>query len=182
MKKLKFLLFIPLLCAMQCEPEGPCGDNPTSNYVLHNNLISIETNGTTYHVGDTIWINAVVNKNQSDANSSQNINLFNFDNKLNFNVNLLKTSSYNQNFPISLNENHVVSDKGEVMANSFIMVKEGDNFVNRTGIKLLETGTFKINCAEISSYRDYYDCTTRTYIGTTISNADSENYYNFIVE
>lgn len=182
MKKLKFLLFIPFLCAMQCEPEGPCGGDPHINYVINNTIISVENNATVFHIGDTIWINSVVNKNQSDANSSQNVDLFDFDDKLSFNVNLLKTSSYNQDFPISLNESHIVSDKGVVFANTFIMVKEGDNFVNRTGIKLLETGHFKINCYEIYSYRDTYDCTTRTDIGTSIMNADNENYYNFIVE
>lgn len=182
MKKLKFLLFIPFLCAMQCDGEDPCGNPPPSNYVVNNTIISVENNATTFHVGDTIWINSVLNRNQSDVNTSHNLDLFDFDAKLSFNVNLLKTSSYNQDFSIVLNANHVVSDKGEVIANSFIMVQEGDNFVNRTGIKLLETGTFKINCFQIYSYRDNYDCTTRTDIGTTIMNADNENYYNFIVE
>lgn len=181
MKKLKFLFFIPLLCAMQCEPNDPCVNTPPNNYVINNSIISIENNAVTYQVGDTIWINSVVNKNQIDVNS-KNVDLYTYDDKLNFEINLYKTSSYNQDLPIYLNQDHIVVDKGEAFYSSLILVKENDNYVNRTGIKLLETGNFKIRNSYINSYRQNYDCTIRTEIESKIINADNDNNYNFTVE
>ena len=108
--------------------------------------------------------------------------MFNFDDNLSFEITLLKTSNYSQDFSIALNENHVVVNKGQVVSNSFILVKEGDNFVNKTGIKLLETGNFKIGNSEISSARENFGCNIITHIGTKIINSDAENYYNIIVE
>lgn len=181
MKKLKFLFFIPLLCAMQCEPEDPCGNAPPSISIINNSIISVENNTVTYQVGDTIWINSVVNKDQIDVNS-KNVDLYTYDDKLNFEINLYKTSIYNQDLPIYLNQDYVVVDKGEMFYNSFIFVQEGDNYVNRTGIKLLETGNFRIRNSYINSHRLNYDCTVRAYIETKIINADNDNNYNFTVE
>lgn len=182
MKKLKFLFFIPLLCAMQCEPNDPCGNRPPDNYVINDNLIAIENNSGIFQVGDTLWMNTVINKNQIDINSSKNLNLFNFDDKLYFEINLYKMSSYNQNLLIYLNQDHVVADKGEVQFNSFILVKEGDNYVNRVGIKLLESGSFKIQNSYINSYRQTYDCSIHTNIASKIINADTDNFYTIVVE
>ena len=84
---------------------------------------------------------------------------------------------------LAFNDEAVVSDKGQVILNGFILVQEGDNFVNRTGIKLLEAGNFRITDYDINSYNLEGKCNDpRSSIGTTISNANNGEYYEFNVE
>ena len=63
----------------------------------------------------------------------------------------------------------------------YVSLRPNDNFVNRTGIKLVESGSFNINVSDISSYGSG-GCNFSTQIQTKILNSDEYGNYNFNVQ
>lgn len=137
-----------LLLAMQCDPE----DEPCGNWIntQKNDLISIENLQTNYNLNDVIWLNASIARNEQLAGVVYN--LFETDEKFAYWIDLKKESVYNPNNYLSLNEQTTIVDKGEANSNQFILTKEGDSFSSRTGIRLLEPGTYTLSVYLIGSY------------------------------
>jgi len=179
MKKLTFLLFIPLLCAMTCD-DDPCDDNV--NYIINYDLVKVENNQKNYSIGDTLWLDAVVSRNQILQNSSQSSHdLFIKNETLSYNLNMFKSSNLGTDYQVYIDSDNLISIKGNAINNYFTLVKEDDTFVNKTGIKLTESGSFRINVNDISSYGSG-GCHLATQIQTRILNSDAEDYYNFNVQ
>ena len=91
MKKLILLLAtFPFLLATQCDPDdspfGPFIDNHKDD------LITIENRQTEYSLNDVLWLTASVDRNQETSDS--NIDLFELDHKLYYDVVLKKESAY----------------------------------------------------------------------------------------
>lgn len=176
-------MFIPFLNVGMCGGTDDDCEGARVNYIENNNLVTVQANSNHFEIGDTLWINTIVNKNQFDITSNSTVNLFDIDKELSLEISYERASAYDQYFQINLNEEAIVSNKGQVIVNSFILVKEGDNFVNRSGIKLLETGNFRITDYDINSYNIESRCSDpRSNIGTRISNANNGEFYEFSVE
>jgi len=183
MKILTYLMFIPFLSVGLCGGDDDECEGGRVNYIQNNSLVTVQANSNHFGVGDTLWINTIVNKNQFDITSNSEVNLFDIDKELSLGISYERASAYEQYFQINLNEDAVVSDKGQVIINNFILVQEGNNFVNRSGIKLLEAGNFRITDYDINSYKIDGRCSDpRSNIGTTISNANNGEFYEFSVE
>lgn len=182
MKILSCLFFIPFLSVSMCGGEGDdCEGGKNYNFET-DNLITVQSASHTFQVGDTLWINSVVNKNQVDVTGNA-ITIFDITDKLQFAPTYERVSAYGQYLQIQLGQEYLVPDKGALIYGTFILDKEGDNFVNRTGIKLLEAGNFRITANGLDSYKEDSKCSDpHVGIFTHISNADVEGSYLFSVE
>lgn len=178
MKKLTFLLFIPIFCATTCD-DDPCDDNGYS--FINQDLIKIEGNQISYNVGDTLWLDAVVSRNQILQYNQSNYDLFSKNETLSYMLNMFKNSSLGNDYQVYINTENLISIKGKAENNYFTLTKEGDTFVNYTGIKLIESGNFRISVDDIYSYGSS-GCNSSVQIQTKILNSDEDNYYNFNVQ
>lgn len=150
MKKIILLLcVVPLLIAMQCDDDVPCG---TLIEFEKNDLIALENQQATYEVGDTLWISSTVNRFQTNPNTNSTLDLFELDEKLAYYIEIKKASAFNEFNYINLNENSTIVEEGESLFNTIILVKEGEGFRSKIGIKLLETGTFTVKVHNVASY------------------------------
>lgn len=180
MKKIALILFLfPFLLATQCDED----DRPCGRYVEWQkpNLISIENQQTTYTVGDVLWLSAIVDRNQDNGNAT--IDLFAFDTKLSYYIDLKKSSVYNTFFYLYLNDNTSVVEQGEAESNTVILTPENDTFKSKFGIKLLESGTYTLTVYNIASYNpNQVGCNfTRHSLVTDFSELES-NTFTFEVQ
>jgi len=178
MKKLTFLLFIPLFCATTCD-DDPCENNV--KYITNHDLIKVEENETIYNIGDTLWLNTTVSRIQMLQNGQSTYDLFNENQTFAYYLSMFKNSNLGNDYQVYLSSENLISIKGNAESNYFTLVKENDNFVNRTGIKLVESGSFNINVSDISSYGSG-GCNFSTQIQTKILNSDEYGNYNFNVQ
>ncbi|WP_296150978.1 hypothetical protein [uncultured Flavobacterium sp.] len=176
MKKLIFLLFIPVFCATTCD-DDPCDDNGYS--FVNYDLVKVKENQTSYAVGDTLWLDAVVSRNQILQYNQSNYDLFSKNETLSYFLNMFKNPS-SGNGQVFLNTENLISIKGKAENNHFTLTKEGNTFANKTGIKLTESGNFKISVDDISSYGSS-GCNSSVQIQTKILNSDEDNNFNFNV-
>ena len=152
MKKLVILFtLIPFLLAFECDSDSDsCG---TFFEFEKSNLVTIENLQETYAVGDVLWFSStVVDRNQINSNTCNSIDLFASDDKLSYSIEFRKASIYNGFDPIFLNENTTIVEVGAIDYNTIILVKEGEQFKSRIGIKLLEPGSFTIYLYNVSSF------------------------------
>jgi len=179
MKKFTFLLFLPLFCATTCD-DDPCDDDGYS--FINQDLIKVEENQTSYSVGDTLWLDSVVSRNQNlPYNPQLQYDLFSKNESLSYYLNMVKSSNLGDDYQVNIDTENLISIKGNAEGNYFILVREDNNYVNKTGIKLTESGNFKINVNTISSYGNSA-CNSSAQIQTRILNSDEDGNYNFNVE
>ena len=98
MKKFVLILLSPLFLAFQCEEE------PCMREVIQQSkpeLITIENLQSTYNVGDILWLNSTLTRNQNFENTTEIVDLFSYELDFAFGVNFYKSSIYNQ---IKINE------------------------------------------------------------------------------
>lgn len=180
MKKLVLLLLIcPLLFATQCDPDdGACGELVE---LEKKDLITIENLQTEYGLNNVLWLNSTVERNQQSANST--FDLFGFDEELSFYIDLKKTSVYNPNNYLYLNEETTIVDQGRAVDNNFILTKENNTFKNRIGIKLLEAGNYSLTIYNIGSYNpNRTDCNYTSFSIITDFDGMDSNTFSFVVE
>lgn len=179
MKKILLLLVLcPILLATQCDPDdAPCG---RLIEMQKNDLISIENHPAEYNLNDVLWLNASVDRNQQTSNST--FDLFEFNDKLAYYVELKKESVYNQNNFLLLNEQTTIVNQGESDGNTFILTKDGNSFKNRIGIKLLESGNYTLTIYNIGSHiPNRTDCNFTSFSILTDFNEMDSNTFSFVV-
>ncbi|MEZ0006775.1 hypothetical protein ABH942_002152 [Flavobacterium sp. 28YEA47A] len=179
MKKILLLLALcPILLATQCDPDdAPCG---RLIEMQKDDLITIENLHTEYSLNDVLWLNASVDRNQQTSNST--FDLFEFNDKLGYYVELKKESVYNQNNFLFLSEQTTVIAQGESDGNTFILTKDGNSFKNRIGIKLLEPGNYRLTIYNLGSYLPYRtDCNFTSFSISTDFNEMDSNTFSFTV-
>jgi len=154
MKKLFLLLAIsPFLVAMQCEPGEPCTAEVSQKY--KESLITIENLQNTYSIGDIIWLSSTLDKYQTFSNPNETIDLFSYPLDFEFGIQFYKSLVYNPEIYLCLDENTTESTLGYLNGcNLFVFEKIGDNLKSRVGIKLLETGNYKISIFNIATFRN----------------------------
>ncbi len=182
MKKIFLLLALsPFLLAMQCgEDDSPCGkfiefEKP--------DLVTIENQQTTYSVGDVLWLSASVDRIQTNPVTNSTYDLFQSDEKLLYYVDFRKASNYNGYYQLYLNENTTVVEHGEINWNNIILVKSGEQFKSKIGIKLLEPGSYTLYFYNVASYNpERMGCNFTVY--SMISNFDGMDggMFSFEVE
>ncbi len=178
------LLIIPLL-AFQCEPGEPC--QATIKQKTKPNLITIENLQSTYNVGDIIWFNSTLESIQNFESPTETIDLFSYELDFAWGVQFYKTSVYNPEIFLCLNSITTEITDGslnETMGcNLFVYEKRNNEFKSRVGIKLLETGNYKLSIYSISNFRETgLNCDDKGLdIRTTFSNNDQQTI-NFTVE
>ena len=181
MKKIILLLsIIPFLIAFQCDDDSKCG-----NFVEFENpdLITIDNPQEIYQLGDTLWLSSRVDRFQTNTNSNTVIDLYELDERLSYYIELKKASAFNGFNYINLNENSTVIDAGGAFYTTFILLKETDQFVSRTGIKLLESGSYTLNIYNVSSYNHERQGCNFTVISMLTNFAGLEsNSFTFEVE
>jgi hypothetical protein len=183
MKKITFfvLLIAPFLMAMQCEPE-PCTPKITQKF--KENLITVENLQNTYNVGDILWLSSDLERNQNFTNPTETIDLFSFDMDLGFGLQFYKSSVYNPEIYLCLDETTTEITNGSLNnCNFFVYEKNGDTLKSRVGIKLLETGNYRIAIYNIASFRELgLKCEDSAIdINTTFSN-NNEQLISFTVQ
>jgi hypothetical protein len=184
MKKISLLfLFIPLFMAFQCETGEPCNINNITKE--KQGLITVENLQVSYNVGDIIWLNSNLERIQNFDNTSETTDLFSYTLDYSFGIQFYKSSVYNSSIYLCLDENTTEITNGSLgsFCNLFVYEKV-DDFLNcRVGIKLLETGNYKIELSRIQTFRENgLNCEdTSINIDTSFSN-NNEQYFNFTVE
>lgn len=150
MKKIIFILALfPFLVAMRCvEDDAPCGN---FTEIEKFDLITIENNQTVYNVDDVLWLSSTVDRFQTLPDSSTTIDLFTKDEKLSYYIELIKFPVNDFNY-IFLNENSTIIEQGQALSNTIILVKDGEQYKSKIGIKLLESGTYTLKITNVSSY------------------------------
>ena len=167
--------------AFQCEPE-PCYPNTIQK--AKPNLITIENLQPTYTVGDTVWISSSLDRNQQFENPSETIDLFNYPLDFEYYIQFTKSSVYNPEIYLCLNDVTTQVTQGSVENCGGIKYeKTNDAFKSRFGIKLLEPGTYKLSIYNIATSRDSgLTCEdTGLNIITTFSTIDEQNV-SFVVQ
>ncbi len=181
MKKVILLLsIVPFLIAFQCEDDSFCGNLVEFE---RKDLITIENQKPSYDLGDTLWLTSTVNRLQSNSNSNTTVDLFQSDEKIAYYIEFKKTSLFNDFFYINLNENSTIVEKGEILFNTIILLKEGEEFKSKIGIKLLETGTYTLTVYNIASYNpNRTDCNFTSFSMITDFVGVEDNSFTFDVE
>jgi hypothetical protein len=182
MKKLATLFaFTPFLFAFQCDSESEsCG---TFFEFEKSNLVTIENPQETYAVGDVLWLSSTVDRHQINSNTGNSIDLFESDDNLSYSIEIKKASIYNGFDPIFLNENTTIVEVGAIDYNTIILVKDGEQFKSRIGIKLLEPGSFNIYLYNVSSFDPLQiGCNYTHYSMVTDFSGLNSRAFAFIVE
>ncbi|KQS53344.1 MAG: hypothetical protein KAF41_10855 [Flavobacterium sp.] len=179
MKKLILLLAtFPFLLATQCDPD----DSPCGRFIeIHkDDLITIENRQAEYSLNDVLWLTASVDRNQETSDS--NIDLFELDHKLYYDVVLKKESAYIEYNYLTLSTRTTVIAQGESERNFFILIRDGNSFKNRIGIRLLESGNYTLTINNIRSYKSYNgNCNFTTFSILTDFNEMDSNSFSFVV-
>lgn len=168
----------PFLLATQCDPE-PC--NIVVSRKNKENLITIENLQSTYNIGDIIWLNSTLDRNQDFNNPNQTIDLFSFPLDYAFGVQFYKVSIYNPEIYLCLDEDTTEITQGRLNENNgcnlFVYEKINDQLKCRVGVKLLETGNYKLSVYNISTFKNSgLDCGDKGLdINTTFSNNNLQN-------
>ena len=184
-KTLLLLLIAPLFLAFQCEPGDPCSAKITQK--SKSNLITIENLQPTYNVGDIIWFNSTLERIQNFENPSETIDLFSFPLDYAFGIQFYKSSVYNPEIFLCLNSTTTEISLGNLNetlgCNLFVYEKFGNELKCRIGIKLLETGNYKMSIYNISTFRETgLNCGDNGLdINTTFSN-NNQQEISFIVQ
>lgn len=155
MKKIIILILIvsPLFMAFQCEPPEPC--SPSILQKNKPNLINIENLQTSYNLGDIIWLNSNLDRNQVFENSTETIDLFNYPLDYAYSIQFNKSSVYNPSIYLCVDENTSEITNGSIKnCNLLVYEKVGDVLKSRVGIKLLETGSYELSVYNISTFRE----------------------------
>jgi hypothetical protein len=186
MRKLLLLfLLLPIFLAFQCEPGEPCTAKITQK--SKPNLITIENLQATYNVGDIIWLNSTLEKNQNFDNPNETIDLFSYPLEYALGIQFYKSSIYNPEIYLCLNSTTTEIDQGTLNetlgCNLFVYEKIGDELKCRIGVKLLETGNYKLSIYNISTFRETgLNCGDKGLdIFTTFSN-NNQQEINFTVQ
>ena len=186
MKKNILLLFVaPLLLAFQCEPNDPC--YPKITQKSKPNLITIENLQNTYDIGDIIWFNSTLDRIQNFENPNETIDLFSFPLDYGFGIQFYKSSVYNPEIFLCLNDNTTEIAHGSLNetlgCNLFVYEKSDTELKCRIGIKLLESGNYKLSIYNISNFRNTgLNCNDKGLdINTTFSN-NNQQEINFTVQ
>lgn len=182
MKKLSLLLLLIPLLAFQCEPGEPCF--PTFKRMSKPNLITIENLQTTYNLGDIIWFNSTLDRYQNFENPNETIDLLSYPLEYAWGVQFYRASVYNSEIYLCLDGNTTEITNGSINScNLFEYEKIGDVLKSRVGIKLLETGVYKLDIYQISTFRESgLNCDDNGLdINTTFSN-NNQQTINFTVE
>lgn len=184
-KTLLLLLIAPLFLAFQCEPGDPC--YPKITQKSKPNLITIENLQPTYNVGDIIWLNSTLERIQNFENPSETIDLFSFPLDYAFGIQFYKSSVYNPEIFLCLNSTTTEIDFGILNenfgCNLFVFEKIGNELKIRIGVKLLETGNYKLSVYNISTFKESgLSCNDKGLdINTTFSN-NNQQEINFTVQ
>jgi hypothetical protein len=179
MKKCIFLLLIaPLFLAFQCDPGESCSVNVT--HKTKTNLITIDNLQNTYNVGDIIWISSTLERIQNFENPNETIDLFSYPLDYSFGIQFYRLSVYNPEIFLCLNNNTTEIDFGSLNenfgCNLFIYEKIGNELKSRIGVKLLETGNYKLSVYNISTFKESgLSCNDKGLdINTTFSNNNQQ--------
>ncbi|CAM3706377.1 hypothetical protein FLGE108171_11450 [Flavobacterium gelidilacus] len=182
MKKALLLFLIIPFMAFQCEPGEPC--EPAIKQKSKPNLITVENLQTNYIVGDIIWLNSSLEKNQLFENPNETIDLLSYPLDYALGFQFYKSSLYSTDTYLCIDESSSeVTIGSNNNCNTFVYEKDGDFLKSRVGIKLLETGNFKIILSSISTFRETgLNCGDNALdIYTTFSN-NNQNSITFIVQ
>jgi hypothetical protein len=179
MKKIVFLILItPLFLAFQCGPGDPCFAKIAQK--VKPNLITIDNLQDTYTVGDIIWLSSTLERIQNFENPNETIDLFSFPFDYGFGIQFYKSSVYNPEIFLCLNNNTteiVYGSLNETLGcNLFVYEKIGNVLKCRIGVKLLETGNYKLSVYDISTFRELgLNCNDKGLdINTTFSNNNQQ--------
>ncbi|MFD1061856.1 hypothetical protein ACFQ1Q_01260 [Winogradskyella litorisediminis] len=198
--KLSSLLFMVTisLCASLCCPEE--NDFGPTIFIENENLIQVENSETTFNLNESIVIETTINNSQTTTSGETILltDLFYNDSLedafLQFDVSLFKETGFGTLSPISLTQDAVTNDFGQVEVNSqFNLVRAfydetTHSFRSRFSINLRESGTFFL----ANSRFGFNDFTQVIISGgvyelgfvelrTSIENANAEGAYEFQV-
>lgn len=181
MKKTIFLLALfPFLLAMRCvEDDSPCG---SLTEIEKSDLITIENSQTVYTIDDVLWLSSTVDRFQSLPDSSTTIDLFESYEKLSYYIELIKLPANDFNY-IFLNQNSTIIEQGEALSNTIILVKDGEQYKSKIGIKLLESGSYTLKITNVSSYLiEPVGCNYTVFSMFTDFNGIESNTFTFEVQ
>jgi len=182
------------LCASLCCPEE---DDyfPVTITIENDFLIAIQNDQTEYALGDFIFIETIVDNQQQDT-SDNPITLSDYDyaeidqSRLEFGMSLYKLTGFDTLVKIPLLEEHlnIIEGTTELSQDNigFYGVYNGVNYVNKTGIKLLEAGTYFIgasysnNTNVVTLWGGDYN-TSWISIKSKIVNANEDGFFEFTV-
>jgi len=182
MKKIILILTLfPFLIAMQCE-DNYC--YASIKQKTKPNLITVENFKAIYNLGDVIWLNSTLEKNQIFDYPNETIDLFSYPLEFEFGIQFYKSSVYNPQTYLCAGKNTTEFTNGYLNeCNLFVYEKTDDKLKSRIGIKLLETGNFTITIHNIATFRNSgLTCEDKGLdINTTFSN-NNEQSINFTVQ
>lgn len=183
MKKLiKIFLFLPLLLAFKCGEEEDCFGK-LSTYEKPN-LITIDNLQTNYTIGDTLWISSNLEILQDF--DGVNVDLLAFDDQIGYSFNFYKNSVYNPEIYLCVDNTTTTFQNGNLInywgCNQVAYERVNNELKSKVGIKLLESGNYRMEFYNINSFKENgYNChEQKIQINTTISNLNG-NIINFVV-
>ncbi|WP_299116778.1 hypothetical protein [uncultured Winogradskyella sp.] len=197
MKAFSFTLMVGFsLCASLCCPEEDI-TNQTLR-VENNNLISVDSNQTSFNIGDSIFIETIIQDNQTTI-EDVDINLSDFtyaeidESRAFHQLVLYKETAFESVVEIPLNENSINTTEGEVRLNNqlieVISFYNGNSFRSKFNIQLLESGVYYLAGPQFLFNNSNGETTVnlgvyeRGYVNITsrIVNSDEQGKYVFTV-
>lgn len=179
---LRICVLLPFLLAFQCGEEEPCFGKYTTIEIP--SLITIENFEQNYNVNDTLWISSTLNQFQTLNNET--IDLDTFDDEIGFGFQFYRSSVFNPEIFLCVSDETTNFQNGNLIdyygCNQVTYEKNGTEYKSKFGIKLVESGNYRLEFYNISSFKESgYDCNERVLqIKTSISNTNS-NSFNFTV-
>ncbi len=182
-------LFAALICLLlftagMCEDERESYYSKTLNIP---NIIDIE-NQINYQINDLIYFNAQFSRFLPEPGYTNPLDIFinNKSDRYYIGYSLEKKTAYNNWSYLDLNGN-IIADKGEITNISAICVLNNttNNYEFRGGIKLLETGNYRLNISTYltpsNNFNYYNDKIIQIQIYTTVVDYVNSNTYEFTV-
>ncbi|GGI57449.1 hypothetical protein GCM10011444_17580 [Winogradskyella haliclonae] len=184
------------LCASLCCPEEDSISQTL--FVENDNLISVDNNQTSFNVGDSVFIETIIEDNQVTIENT-NINLSDFtyaeiaESRAFHQLILYKETAFQSVVEIPLNENSINITEGDVRLNNqlieVISIYDGNSFRSKFSIQLLESGVYYLAGPELLFNNSNGETTVnlgvyeRGYVNITsrIVNSDEQGKYIFTV-
>lgn len=185
------------LCAGLCCPEEEENYNSNNHYLENYNLVKIQDNVTSLNLGQTLYINTLIENQQIDSQENTFL-ISDFDSTqypLSYELSLYRLNSYGNLDQVNLNENSIEILNGQTNItensnNSNIIVfpyLQGNQYVNSFGLTLLDTGTYFLGRNNFYNNEGTFFIYSNNENGsvqitTKIVNSNVDGLYEFVVE
>ncbi|WP_395061573.1 hypothetical protein [Flavobacterium sp.] len=190
--KITFLAALVLLVFTGCDTNDD--DFYNSEYITIPNLVQIQTQAT-YNVGDYLYVNASINRLQTEAGQTTQLDIRKTTNNApSFSFSYMLEKKVNADWIlVDANLSTIDLDNGQFESGSFynataVFDTQSDSYEFLNGVKLTTTGQYRLSFGYNSSSTNLVEMRSNSVNGaiflnllTTTNNLDADGFYNFTV-